>query len=372
MPILNQLFGEDDLLDQEGPSTFTVGLIATVVASVGFGCNLVPVKKVHTGDGMFYQWIECAAIWCVGLVVQILRDNPPFYPLAMLGGIFWTTGNICVVPCLKTIGMGLGILLWGSTNLLVGWACGHFGLFGLKKDEITRPLLNYFGLGFALLRLILFLFVKSDAGISTNSSVAPQRSVLVHDDDDPLLIPPHLQTGSVENISQSLKDDKSWVDKLSPIQKRLIGCTLALISGVLYGLNFVPCLYIQQNFEGAPGSGLDYAFSHFSGIFSSSTAYFLVYSSYMQNRPQLPPNLVWPSAACGIIWAIAQLGWFVATYDLSLSVSFPIVTSGPAVIAAAWGVFYFREIRGWKNYIVLCFGVLTVVAASVLSALSKV
>lgn len=65
----------------------------------------------------------------------------------------------------------------------------------------------------------------------------------------------------------------------------------------------------------------------FSGVFASSTVYFLIYSAYMQNRPQLPPNIFWPSAICGIIWAIAQIGWFVATYNLSLSVSFPIVTS---------------------------------------------
>lgn len=57
MAILDELFDKVDLLDQEGPSTFTVGLIATVVASVGFGCNLVPVKKVHTGDGKYFRWI---------------------------------------------------------------------------------------------------------------------------------------------------------------------------------------------------------------------------------------------------------------------------------------------------------------------------
>ncbi|PIK52475.1 putative transmembrane protein [Apostichopus japonicus] len=369
-------YDDEDLSNQQGMDSFTVGLIAAGVAILGFGCNLVPVKRVSTGDGMFYQWIECACIWLVGLTIQLLRSSPPVYPLAMIGGVFWTTGNICVVPCMKTIGMGLGILLWGSTNLLTGWACGHFGLFGLAKDEIEKPLLNYFGLGFALLRLLLFLFVKADAGIS-GSGPSPQpvtfERTRLEDEDDPLLVPPHLQSGRMAaDLSVVDINDSSWVDALSPLQRRLTGCTLALFSGSLYGFTFVPCLYIQQNYKDASDSGLDYVFSMFSGVFASSTVYFLIYSAYMQNRPQLPPNIFWPSAICGIIWAIAQIGWFVATYNLSLSVSFPIVTSGPAVIAAAWSVFYFHEIRGFKNYMVLSIGVVTVVAASVLSALSRV
>lgn len=31
-------------------------------------------------------------------------------------------GNIAVVPIIKTIGLGLGILIWGSFNTLTGWA----------------------------------------------------------------------------------------------------------------------------------------------------------------------------------------------------------------------------------------------------------
>ena len=30
-----------------------------------------------------------------------------------------------VVPIIKTIGLGQGILIWGSFNLLAGWASGR-------------------------------------------------------------------------------------------------------------------------------------------------------------------------------------------------------------------------------------------------------
>lgn len=36
--------------------------------------------------------------------------------------ILFPLGNITVVPIVKTIGLGLGLLIWASFNLLMGWA----------------------------------------------------------------------------------------------------------------------------------------------------------------------------------------------------------------------------------------------------------
>lgn len=32
-----------------------------------------------------------------------------------------------MVPIIKTIGMGLGLCIWGMTNLLSGWATSRYG-----------------------------------------------------------------------------------------------------------------------------------------------------------------------------------------------------------------------------------------------------
>lgn len=64
----------------------------------GILCFLV-IFSFSVFKGMFYQWIECACIWLVGLTIQLLRSSPPVYPLAMIGGVFWTTGklvNLCL------------------------------------------------------------------------------------------------------------------------------------------------------------------------------------------------------------------------------------------------------------------------------------
>ena len=55
-----------------------VGYLAVAIAVLFFGSNFVPVKRYDTGDGMFFQWVMCCAIFIVGLVVQlILFAYPP-------------------------------------------------------------------------------------------------------------------------------------------------------------------------------------------------------------------------------------------------------------------------------------------------------
>ena len=56
---------------------------------------------------------------------------------------------------------------------------------------------------------------------------------------------------------------------------------MALCAGVFYGVTFVPVIYMQDNpdkFPGYPTDGLSYVFSHYSGVFLTSTTMFLVYA----------------------------------------------------------------------------------------------
>lgn len=137
------------------------------------------MPHASAGDGMFYQWVMCTGIWVFGLVLQIVLFFHPlgttlteaggnasaaeielaakpdaysvkFYPVVLLGGALWATGNCCAVPVINSIGLGMGLLLWGSrrsltaasssgvaphrsppcpegcTNMLTGWASGRF------------------------------------------------------------------------------------------------------------------------------------------------------------------------------------------------------------------------------------------------------
>jgi len=113
-----------------------------VIAILGFGSNMVPVKRFETGDGMFYQWVMCAGIFIYGVLLQIILFAHPLgttltdraggispadihaaakpdafsvklYPSVFLGGALWATGNMMAVPVINAIGLGMGLLLWG-------------------------------------------------------------------------------------------------------------------------------------------------------------------------------------------------------------------------------------------------------------------
>uniref|UniRef100_A0A8D2IVV3 Transmembrane protein 144 n=1 Tax=Varanus komodoensis TaxID=61221 RepID=A0A8D2IVV3_VARKO len=322
----------------------TIGFISSGVAVILFGTNFVPVKKFDTGDGMFFQWILCAAIWIVSLIVNLIQNSPRFWPLAMVGGFLWATGNITVVPIVKTIGLGLGLLIWASFNLLTGWASSRFGWFGIDPEKVVKPVLNYIGAGLSVLSTILFLFIKSDV----QSSPQPSEST-------PLLR---------EHVSLVLL---------------LLGCSLAVIAGILYGSSFVPVLYIKDHgrkngtaYTGASQYDLDYVFAHFSGIFLTSTIYFLIYCGIMKNNPKVYPEAIIPGFVSGVLWAIADCCWFLANHYLSAVISFPIITAGPGLIAALWGVLVFKEIKGLKNYLLLLVAFCVVLAGSLSTAFSKV
>ncbi|XP_033871354.2 transmembrane protein 144a isoform X1 [Acipenser ruthenus] len=338
------------------------GYISCAVSVVFFGSNFVPVKKFDTGDGMFFQWILCAAIWIVSLIVNIILQCPKFWPLAMVGGVTWATGNITVVPILKTIGLGLGVLIWGSFNLLMGWASSRFGWFGIDPEEVAHPLLNYSGAGLSLLSAIIFFFVKSEVQRSTSST-----------ETTPLLLDSRINNNEQGSL------DESWVDNLTPKKKRIIGCALAVVAGLLYGTAFVPVLYIKNHaknkdsrYAGASQFDLDYVFAQFCGIFLTSTVYFLLYCAAKKNKPKVYPKIILPGVASGLLWAIANCCWFLANNYLSAVVSFPIITAGPGLIAAIWGVLVFKEVKGLRNYLVLIVAFCIVVTGALLTAFSKV
>ncbi|XP_045687075.1 transmembrane protein 144 isoform X2 [Phyllostomus hastatus] len=339
----------------------TIGFISSSAAILLFGSNYVPLKKYNTG--MFLQWVLCAAIWLVALVANLILHCPKFWPFAMVGGCIWATGNIAVVPIIKTIGLGLGLLIWGSFNALTGWASSRFGWFGMDAEEVAKPLLNYFGAGLSVVSAFIFFFIKTEVPKNTYSV-----------DTTPLMTE-HVTNGETQDPCPGY----SWVDNLSTVHSRIVGCSLAVISGILYGSTFVPVIYIKDHskrndsvYSGASQYDLDYVFAHASGIFLTSTVYFLAYCVTMKNNPKLYPEAILPGFLSGLLWAIASCCWFIANHSLSAVVSFPLITAGPGFVAALWGVFIFKEIQGQKNYLLMTFAFCIILTGALCTAFSKI
>jgi len=256
-----------------------------------------------------------------------------------------------VVPIVHMIGLSLGLLLWGTSNLILGWCSGTFGLFGLTPETVPKPWLNYLGFILAIFSIGIYVFIKSEATSSKDKT----------EDNENLI------NYSEEKSIQKL--DPNWIDSLSPFQKRIFGIFLSILSGIFYGVNFDPPTYLENH--GGSQNGLDYVFSHFCGIYITSTFYFLVYCILKKNKPTLYPQAVLPGIICGGLWSIADICWFVANSKLDLVISFPIITTGPGVIASLWGIFVFGEISGKRNIIILLIAFATTFVAVTMIALSK-
>uniref|UniRef100_A0A3P8PIY1 Transmembrane protein 144b n=1 Tax=Astatotilapia calliptera TaxID=8154 RepID=A0A3P8PIY1_ASTCA len=267
-------------------SHFAYGITANMAAVFLYGSNFVPVKRVETGDGMFFQWVTCAAIWVVSMFGDLMLQSPKFCPFAMLGGVLWATGNVAVVPFVKAIGLGLGILISGSSNLLMGWASSRFGWFGIAAQNVSHPILNYCGFlnVFCLLFTSGFLLAVV-AGLMYAFSIIP---VL------------YIKSNSVHHDSM---------------------------------------FYESSVYD------LDYVHAHCCGIFIASTVYFAIYCAAMNTKPKLYSRAVLPGLLSGLMWAIGTYCWFLANNYLNSVITFPIVTVGYGLVAALWGCLVFKEIK---------------------------
>lgn len=92
-------------------------------------------------------------------------------------------------------------------------------------------------------------------------------------------------------------------------------------------------------------AGLDYVFANYVGIWLASTTILVIYAAARRNRPWLPQGTaILPALLSGALWAIAQSAWFVANAALGEPITFPIITTCPALIATICGMVFFKEI----------------------------
>ena len=328
----------------------------------------------------------CCAVWCVGLCVYAYRGFPKFEPLAMLGGALWCTGNALAVPIINMLGLALGMSVWCVANMATGWASGVFGILGVEKQAVAQPVLNYVGAAVAASSIVLFTFVQnspsSESSSESSNSDGNDSTETVGEGEALIGKPMEFQEGDTaaqeaENAREAGAGNAPdgmarCIARMSPGARRAVGFVLALVSGVFYGTNFNPPQYrIDHGPAGTSREVLDYVFPHFTGIFAMSTLILALYCAAARNRPVVYRNSLLPGLASGAIWAVAQVSWFVANKNLSFPVSFPIITSGPAVVASLWGVLLFHEVSGTRQLVKMAIALLVTVTGVVLITLSK-
>ncbi|CAC5394034.1 Transmembrane protein 144 [Mytilus coruscus] len=352
------------------------GFIAAGIAILFYGSNFVPVKQYETGDGMFFQWIMCSGAMLAGIVVQLIRNQPPFFPMAMIGGVVWEIGNICVVPIVKTVGLGLGLCIWSMVNLLSGWSTGRFGFFGVTKAVPNNKAMNYAGVALCVASAVVFSLIKNDVTPAETENEPLVSEILPHTygskSNEPSYQSKNDKDKTINMDGQS--DEKSFIDRLSPGMQRILGLVLCIFSGAMYGQMFTGATYVQDHpglYPGATLNGLDYVFADFCGLYITSTVFFVIYIIFMKNKPKIYPKVILPGLISGVMWSIGTSCWFVANRSLSIPVAFPIVTTGPSIVASLWGVIVFKEIQGTRNLLILFLGFGIAITGAILAGVSR-
>jgi len=109
-------------------------------------------------------------------------------------------------------------------------------------------------------------------------------------------------------------------------------------------------------------------------VLLTSWFYTIVYSCYHYFRGSKPffnAESILPATLSGIVRGIALIAWFTANGELGFPITFPIITAGPGMVGALWGIFVFREITGVRNYIILGVAMCVTMSAMAIIAVSK-
>nr|CDS27228.1 transmembrane protein 144 [Hymenolepis microstoma] len=366
------------------------GYIAIFALTLAFGTMYIPTKKYDIGNGMIFQWLMCTSLGFCLFAIHVCFGSQRIWSLTLLSGILWSTANVAVVPIIRRLGMGVGMLIWSMVNLLMGWASSRFGWFGIKPEEPKNSTLNIIGVVFATLSVVVYAFITP---FSTGQ--APQHMSTANSDD--IVV----SRGSEPNATESTGDSDPLLQvQVSPIQRfwksqiaqRLIGVILSILSGLLFGLVFVPIIYVQENYAMASKRGIDYTASIGMGAFLASTTYLILYFLILQLKgqitvffrdsevsPSTEPNvgttpfkvLFLPAMLAGALCAIGQACWLVANEALQASITFPIAATLPGALATLLGTLFYREVHGTGNYIKLAVALTLTLLGSLLTGLSK-
>jgi glucose uptake protein GlcU len=394
---------------------FAVGLMWCLVAGVGFGTNYLPVKKVNPGDGIFFTFCMSIGIFIVGLVWSFVMHTettdyfsglPRFEPYAMLGGVAWMLGNFMCPIIIRWIGLGLGLTVWDLSNMIMGWATGYFGLFGVPKEGVHHQLMNFSGLALAVVSLFFFAQARDDDTGSAESADMAEAADIEHQVPTKKEAVLHTKAGNMESdcaseastgTSTGISADTSTststgistdtntasvdLDATTPLSSRFswvasrrnrfpIGFAMALLAGMLFGYTFDPVIEVSSS-ENGSNDQMDYVWSHFAGILFTGNIALVLYVMIRGEKSYLPRSVILPAILSGAIWALAQIAWFKANTELSLVIAFPIVSTLPGLVALLIGVIFFGELRTRRSQLFAGAGVLIRVPGIVLIVLSR-
>lgn len=193
-------------------------------------------------------------------------------------------------------------------------------MFGLDKEDIAHPELNYAGIVVSILGLGIYLQVESKATSAASNEADANNIESKYTNTAPLLsqdeqsrnsslehIEAVSKTGNLKNdrdtkFLESIKgnnvNDTKLFGSWSESNRRLLGLSMAAVTGALFGCSFNPAQYVIDHDYDGDDSGLNYVFPQFCGILLSSWSYtilYFIYKEYKGETPFVNYNLILPA-----------------------------------------------------------------------------
>jgi glucose uptake protein GlcU len=138
----------------------------------------------------------------------------------------------------------------------------------------------------------------------------------------------------------------------------LAGIATGATSGLVFGAIFVPVKLGNV-------SSQDFLFSMALGILIGAAVLFAV-----KVRRTIRGE-IFGSVSSGVVWGIANFAGLNAVALLGLAVGFPL-TQLALLVSVAWGLLYFKEIKGKDKILKIVVGAIVLIAGAFLLAFSKI
>lgn len=143
----------------------------------------------------------------------------------------------------------------------------------------------------------------------------------------------------------------------SEVKGSLKGIMFAVIAGIIFGSYVIMLKLGNLRPE-------EFPFSFSIGVLASAWSIFAIKERSFNKK------IILGSLTSGFIWNVANISSFFAIASIGLAIAFPI-TQLAGIVAVAWGILYFKEIKEKKNLIKIILGALVLIAGVFMLGFSK-
>jgi len=359
------------------------GYAAALTAATLFGIQYVPVKKHEIYDGSVFQWFMCSGILFAGVTLGVLCEGaiPKVDLVDLLGGMFWTTQNMLLMPVVKLLGLGLGFAIFSGTNVFSGYLIGRLGLFGNSADPGSIPWLRDTGAGLLVVSFVFMVFIKPTGGETAGPQGRTALAILSQSPASGMRKirswPEMARSDSGLNSPTKKKSSESLIDAEQPFlatdaspcsgsgedsgeatnMKRAAGIMLVAVAGFLNSLSAMPFnWWSTRNPAAHKGS---FIFAQALGIWMVSTTLYLGYASTRKvlSYASPPHTCIRPAFLSGLLWAAGFVCMCLSIDGLGFTAGFTYSSVVPVIVSSLLSVFWFREIQGTQQLLMFaaCF-----------------